>query len=137
MLKIKYVLLVVMVIAFSLAGCSKKEYMRFDGFYSNQQSYYDVTTYLKFYPDGTVTASLPPTVNNVIQFRPEQLDKNRKECTIKGRYALKNNKVVFKLIDPNGSADFSGEFKENKLVLKVHSNINGKDSENVYDFYKL
>jgi hypothetical protein len=93
--------------------------------------------YLKFYTDGTVTAALPPTINNIIKITPNQLNKDSKECDIKGKYTLNGNNVVFKLLDKNGSADFTGQFQENKIVLHSHSNINGKDSDNSYDFYKL
>jgi hypothetical protein len=139
MLKTRSIPLLFIVILFiSIMGCSKKEYIHFDGYYSNQQAYNDVPIYFRFYPEGDVTASLPVTVNHIIQFNPKQLDKDdSKECTVRGKYTLNKNKVVFKLVDKNGTADFSGEFRENKLVLKAHSNINGKESENIYAFYKM
>jgi hypothetical protein len=120
----------------NIMGCNNKKYMNFEGYYSNQQKFDAVATFFRFYPDGTVTASLPVTVNHVIAFKPNQLDKdNSKECTIRGKYTLNGNKVKFKLVDKNGSADFSGEFRENKVILTSHNNINGRDSEETFDFY--
>lgn len=127
----------VLLLLLNFTGCSNEKYVRFDGYYSNQEQYYDVPTFFRFYDDGTVTASLPDIVEHVIQFKPAQLDRNNvKECTIRGRYTLKGNKVSFRLTDSNGSADFSGEFLKNAVKLKSHSNINGKDTVTIYNFYK-
>jgi len=105
--------------------------------YSNRQNLNDIHIYFRFYPDGTVTAALPvPGSDNKYTLSMKELDKDSKECAIKGKYVLKGNKVEFKLVDKNGSADFSGQFQENKVLLKSHSNINGKDSMITYDFYK-
>lgn len=131
-------LLLVSILIFGIIGCSNKKYIQYNGFYSNQQNIYAIPIFLRFYPEGTVTASLPTVKNHRIQFSLAQLDKdNAKECTIQGKYTLKGNKVTFKLIDKNGSADFYGEFGQNNLIVKAHSNINGKDSEEVYNFYPL
>jgi len=131
-------LLLLSILILGITGCSKKEYIHYNGFYSNQNKINEVPVYLRFYPEGTVTASLPPVKNHIIQFNLAQLDKNNaKECTVRGKFTVKNNKVTFKLTDKNGSADFSGEFVENSLLVKVHSNINGVDSDSVYDFYTV
>ena len=128
---------ITLLLAISIAGCSKKQEIQFDGLYSNKQNYNDSHIYFRFYADGTVTAALPvPANNNTYTFNMKELDKDSKECTVRGKYKLKGNKVEFKLVDKNGSADFSGEFQKNKVSLKSHSNINGKDSMTIYDFYK-
>ena len=120
----------------SFESGSKKKYIHFDGYYSNEQHYNSVLMFIRFYADGTVTSALPATVQNVIQISPNQLDKdNSKECTIRGKYTLAGNNINFFLVDKNGTANFVGEFQKNKLKLKSHSNINGKDSEETYDFY--
>ena len=137
MAKINYMmLLITLALIVSIAGCSKKQGINFNGYYSNKKDFNKVHVYFRFYADGTVTSALPVPVNNNYTLNIGELDKdNIKECTIRGKYSLKGNEVVFKLVDKNGSADFSGEFKKNKLDLKVHSNIYGKDSYDSYDFY--
>jgi len=139
MSKTKYVVttLIVLILALGFVGCSKKQYIHFDGYYSNEKQLNSVAMFIQFYADGTVTAALPITVQHVIQVSKNQLDKdNHKECTIRGKYTLKGNTIKYTLVDNNGSVDFDGEFQENKLILKAHSNINGSDSVNTFDFYK-
>ncbi|HEY6871672.1 MAG TPA: hypothetical protein VI298_02975 [Geobacteraceae bacterium] len=119
-----------------MLGCSGEKPIKFNGYYSNKQHLSAVPIFFRFYPDGTVTAALPPVVNGVIQFTPGQLDNtNAKECTIRGKYVLDRNKVAFRLVDRNGTADFSGDFTGRSLTLKSHSNINGKDATESYEFY--
>ena len=136
--KISVFSMILLLIALSIVGCSKKQqFIHFDGYYSNEKQPDSVAMFIQFYADGTVTSALPVTVNHVMQVSKNQLDKdNVKECTIRGKYTLKGNTIKYTLVDSNGSVDFNGEFRENKLILKVHSNINGRDSENAYDFYK-
>ncbi len=131
-------LLIVMTMLFSgITGCGRDNYIKFDGYYSNQQHHNGVPIFFRFYPDGTVTASLPAIANGAIQFTPNQLDKNNtKECTIRGKYVLNKNNVTFRLVDSNGTADFSGEFNKRAITLKSHSNINGKDSVTTYEFMR-
>jgi hypothetical protein len=129
--------LIALTFAIGAIGCSKKkQFIHYDGYYSNQQQYSSVLMFFRYYADGIVTVALPVTEHNVTHYSPHQLDKDSKECTIRGKYILDGNKIKFSLADKNGSVDFAGEFKENKLVLKSHSNINGRDSENIYDFYR-
>ena len=137
MVKTRYLMFfIALVLVVSCVGCGKKQLIHFDGYYSNKKHVNEVHIFFRFYADGTVTAALPVPVNNTYTLSVNELDKDKKECTIRGKYILKGNNVAFKLVDPNGSADFSGEFQKNKVVLKSHSNINGKDSMNTYDFYK-
>jgi hypothetical protein len=120
-----------------IAGCSGGNNIKFNGYYSNQQHHNGVPMFFRFYKDGVVTASLPSVVNGAIMFTPDQLDNsNPKTCTIRGRYVLNGNSVSFRLVDPNGTADFSGEFGDHAVTLKAHSNINGRDSVTTFEFYK-
>jgi hypothetical protein len=133
-----YLLLLLVLIA-AVAGCGKEAppLIRYDGFYGNPQTPSPIHIFFRFYKDGTVTASLPVPANNQFALKLSELDKDSKECTIKGKYVLKGNNVKFKLMDKNGSADFSGEFKPDAVLLSSHSNINGKDSRESYVFTKL
>lgn len=137
MTKVKYLMvLVVIALVMGSAGCGKKKNMNYEGFYSNKDDINSVHIFFRFYPDGVVTAAVPVPVNNEYTLDLKELDKkDTKKCTVRGNYILKGNKVTFKLTDKNGSVDFAGDMQENKMTLKSHSAINGKDSVEAYRFF--
>lgn len=114
-------------------GCtSKKNTVQFKGIYQSSKidDYY---FYLRFYENDTV-------IETSSTGKPRHLKNwfsKNKESISKGKYYLKNDSLFFETKSEYGIVLYKGIFKNGKLLLKHHSEINQHKSLNVYSFKKI
>lgn len=78
--------------------------------------------YIRFYSDGTVIGVT--TSGNPREIKPWF----RKPYSDSGNFEIKNRKIKFSLVSPQGKVDYEGVVQGSKLRLNIVSHINGNRS---------
>jgi hypothetical protein len=104
------------------------ELLRFDGLYVAPQN--DYSGYLRFYPDGWVSAaSSTGTASQVAEW----LGRDHANSS-QGTYTLDGDAIAFVTTSSAGSVEYSGTVLPDSMTLDVHSLINDARNTRTYSF---
>ena len=110
-----------------LSNCTRVN-VRYDGVYYSEKSGY--TSYIRFYNDGTVmTISSSDTITVIKDVLTKE--QNIDYAISKGEFKITRDRILFSTESKNGTIDYDGQVFKNRLLLNVHSNINGNESYNI------
>ena len=126
------------IILFFVAACaapvfaSPQATLRYDGVYRSKRIA-DYWNYLRFYSDGTV-------IEVSSTGKPKDLRKwfskdNASHPSI-GKITIKGNHLSFSVVSTEGTVDYTGEIRENRIRLRSYSHINEHRATRVYSFIK-
>ena len=129
------ILTIFLIFGMMIIGCdngifsnlNKNADIRYDGVYYRERPGY--IHYIRFYEDKTViTISLADT----IALTTQMLDWFNKEQPFvsKGIFTITGKNISFQAISEQGSVDYNGKIFFGKLILDIHSNINGNVTKN-------
>jgi len=105
--------------------------IRYDGLYYRKEGA-DSNQYIRFYDDGTViTVTSTGTITQIKNW----FDKNNKSPFSRGKYVVTGDSITFQSTSEAGRVDYNGKILDNKLILNIHSHINGfRASDREYIF---
>ena len=127
----------VIVLAILFGTSAAAQTIKYDGYYyafadaHNDSSWH----YLRFYPDGTVIE-----VNSIA--RPGKLMANfKKEVSpdlFQGTYTLNGNELQFSVANQRKQkVVYKGRVDNDRLNLRVHSFVNGFDTDEIFQFARI
>ena len=94
--------------------------IRYDGVYFRKEDS-DSNQYIRFYDDGTViTVTSTGTITQIKNW----FDKDNNSPS-KGKYVITGDSIIFQSTSEAGRVDYNGKILDNKLILNIHSHING------------
>jgi hypothetical protein len=116
-------------------NASKK--LRFDGMYMTELKIEDgdsTRSYLRFFsPDVVCSVHSGPYPEEIRNwFVPDSMVK-----AYKGTYKIVKKQLTFKIGLPGKDVEYSGSINGNNLLLHWKSNINGKEGDRKYKFYRF
>lgn len=109
--------------------------LHFDGLYQSEKID-NSWKYARFYEDGTVitVSSTGSPVKISRWFKKENIaNKNFS----RGRYEIKNGRLVFSSTSAYGTVDYEGVIQDDELILNLHSHINDHRSKGTYRFVQI
>lgn len=128
--------------AFSQPFVNEDEYnqkdtgnLKFNGIYQSEENR-GINSYIRVYKDRTV-------ITTVSTGNPSQLklwftkEKFVKPNSSKGIYNLSGKNIKFSTTSEQGIVKYEGEIIKNKLILEIHSLINGNKFNETYIFKKF
>ncbi|MFG6465169.1 hypothetical protein [Roseateles sp. BYS87W] len=116
--------------------------LRSDGVYVSREQVDDETycEYLRFYPTGTViTVSSecgPEALESLKAWFRASRAGPKVSGVSRGRVVHRGNRISFRAVSKEGAVRFEGHAFENHLVLRSHSEINGHDDQQRFDFVR-
>jgi hypothetical protein len=104
--------------------------IRYDGVYYREEDL-DSNQYIRFYDDGTViTVTSTGTITQI----KDWFDKDN-DSPSKGRYVITGENISFQSTSEEGRVDYNGQIFDNRLILNIHSHINGfRENDKEYIF---
>lgn len=116
--------------------------VRYDGFYVNDtDSSGHTLKVFRFYEDGNLiqTSVLKGTSENMADSLPDgdwfNRDNTDRKRVFVGTYTIDGTHITFDTNSSTGNVEYDGQVEETRLVVDVHSNINGNEEQGrVYTF---
>lgn len=127
----------VLFILSAMAPAAAKK-LRFDGVYMTELKIEDggdsTRSYLRFFsPDVVCSAYSGPYPEEIKNwFVPDSMAK-----AYKGTYKIVKKQLTFNIGLPGKDVEYTGSINGNNLLLHWKSNINGKEGDRKYKFYRF